>query len=108
MKTMLSMPARGSCSVPAGATTLGNKSKKIIYFNSFRIRRSEFPSKFFKGPRRNRLPSAAQCAQVQVQIVPRHQPQAEDLTRAEQMTNIRAREIAARITFTTCFQIGRA
>src|SRR6266849_161417 len=103
MKTMLRMPARGSCSVPGGAP-MANNSNNLIYFDSFRVCRRKFPSKFFKSPRRNRLPGATQCTQVQVQIVPRHQPQSEDLARAEQMTNVRAREIAARVTFTTFFQ----
>src|ERR1700687_2912680 len=104
MKTMLRTPARGSCSVPAGAPPMANSSNNLIYFDSFRVCRRKFPSKFFENPRGNRFPGSTHRTQVQVQVVPRHQPQPEDLTRAEQMPNVRAREITAGVTLTTLFQ----
>jgi hypothetical protein len=81
-----------------------NSNNLIIYFDSFRVSRCKIPSKFLKIPRGNRFPDAAHCLQIQMQVVPRHQPQPEDLTRAEQMPNVSARKIAARVTFTTFFQ----
>src|ERR1039457_5255102 len=91
-----SIAAFGSCSDPAGGPNMANNSNCLIYTDSFRIYCREFPSKLFKCPPRNRFARAAQCTQVHVQVVPCHQPQPEDLVRAAQVTNVRARETAAR------------
>src|SRR5438876_1144481 len=97
MTIMFNMPARGSCSVPAGVP-IARISNRIIGVRSFRVMGEKLSPKLLKCSSPNRFARLPHQAQVHVQVVPRHQPQPENLVGPKQMPDVRPREILTGIT----------
>src|SRR5712672_2384318 len=96
--------ARGSASVPGGVPPMASNSNILIGVRLLLVMRDKLAPKFLKHSRDNRLPRPPQQAQEKVQVVPRDQPQPQNLIRPEQMPEVRPREIPARVTFASLFQ----
>src|SRR5712675_606169 len=83
---------------------MASNSNILIGVRLLLVMRDKLAPKFLKHSRDNRLPRPPQQAQEQVQVVPRHQPQPQNLIRPEQVAEVRPREIPARVTFAPFFK----
>src|ERR1043166_4051831 len=103
MTTLFNMPPRGPCSVPGGAP-IANSSNRVIGLRFLRVMGEKLSPKILECSRDNRRARPSQKAQVHVQVMPRHEPQPQNLVCPEQVPDVRPAEVPASVALAALFQ----